>query len=180
MPKIVTMIPYLPGKSLGTCYNEMMSLLNEDQWGCFIDHDAMWTTTMWYQQISEAIEKNPEAGIFVPRTNRIGCGWMKAPGVSPRNHDIAYHRQVGWDLHEKEGSNVHDVTVWEDQPSRKPLSGVSMLLSKKTWSKVGGFKKGFLTVDNDMHRRVRAAGLKAYLLLGVYVYHWYRARGRGS
>lgn len=175
------MIPYLPGKSLGQCYNEMMEGLREDQWACFLDHDAMFTTTRWYEQIDAAIAENPEAGIFVPKTNRIGCGWMKAGGVSPKNHDIAYHREIGWKLHEEFGSQVHDVTIWEEQPSRRPLSGVAMILSKRTWEKVGGFKKGFLTVDNDMHHKVRyKAELKAYLLLGVYVYHWYRARGRGS
>jgi len=181
MPKIMTMIPFLPGKMLGTCYNEMMECLDENQWGCFLDHDAMFTTTKWYEQIAEAINRFPDAGIFVPRTNRIGCGWMKAPGVSPKNHDIIYHRKIGREFAEKHGSDVLDVTIWETQPSHRPLSGVLMCLSKETWKRVGGFKRGFLGVDNEMHHKIRKLeGKKAYLLTGVYVYHWYRAEGRGS
>ena len=178
---IIAASPYAPSKQLGTAYNQFMARLWPDDWGCLIDHDAMFTTTIWHAQMVEAIKTKPDAGLFVPRTNRIGCGWMKLPGVSPKNHDMLYHRKIGWDLSEKHGGDVlTDVTIWEEQPSKKPLSGVLMLISKDVWNLVGGFKPGFLTVDNDMHSRIRKAGLKVYLMESVYIYHYYRALGRGT
>jgi len=167
-------------KELGAAYNEFMDRLRPDDWACLIDHDAMFTTTIWHDQMERAINLNPDAGLFVPRTNRIGCGWMKLQGVETKNHDMIYHRCLGRELADSRGATVTDVTIWEEQPSRKPLSGVLMLLSKKVWQQVSGFKAGFLTVDNDMHARIRKAGLKVYLMEGVYLYHWYRFEGRGS
>ena len=55
------------------------------------------------------------------------------------------------------------------------MSGVVILLSKKTWALLGGFADGFLGVDNAIHQAARDRGFPVYLMEGVYVYHWYRA-----
>lgn len=167
--------PYRSDKNLGLAYNEAMQLLPPDGWAAFLDHDAIHTTPDWHRLIVGAIEANPDFGLFVGCTNRIGCGWMKTPGVSPRNHDMLYHRAIGAELAKRHGSAVRDVTEWERQPGGHPLSGVLMVISKRVWAHVLGFKNGFLTVDNDCHRRVRDADFRVGLLLGVYVYHFYRA-----
>ena len=178
---LISATPYdVNGKDLGSAYNSFMDRLHEGDWACLIDHDAMWTTTIWARQISEAIKENIDAGIFVACTNRIGCGWMKAPGVSPKEHNMVFHREFGRKLADEHGHSVIDVTRWEEHPSGKPLSGVMMCISWDAWKAVGGFKRGFLTVDNDIHRRLRDGGFKAYLLRGVFCYHWYRFQGRGS
>ena len=178
---LISATPYsADSKDLGSAYNEFMSRMHSEDWACLLDHDAMWTTTIWARQIAEAIKENSDAGLFVASTNRIGCGWMKAKGVSPKEHDMIFHREFGRKLADEHKHSVVDVTCWEDHPSGKPLSGVMMCISCRTWAAVNGFKRGFLTVDNDMHKRIRDHGLKVYLLPGVYVYHWYRFQGRGS
>ena len=46
---------------------------------------------------------------------------------------------------------------------------------KSVWEKVGGFKEDkMLTVDNDIHRKIRISGEKVGLMKGIYVQHWYR------
>ena len=55
------------------------------------------------------------------------------------------------------------------------MSGVVILLSKKTWALLGGFPDGFLGVDNAIHQAARDQDCRVYLMEGVYVYHWYRA-----
>lgn len=177
---LIAASPYCPKKDLGGAYNDFMLRLRSDDWAALIDHDAMWTTKGWHGQVLEAIEREPETGLFTCVTNRIGCGWQKARSVDPRNHNVAYHREFGRRLAEIHGSRTDDVTEWEKQPSGRPLSGVVMVVSKRSWEAVGGFKNGFLTVDNDMHARMRRKGLTVRLLLGVYVYHWYRAEGKDS
>jgi GT2 family glycosyltransferase len=55
------------------------------------------------------------------------------------------------------------------------MSGVMILLKKSMWEKVGGFKEEkMLTVDNDIHIKVRNAQGKVGLMQGIYLQHWYR------
>ena len=63
---IYTHIPYAPkesDKNIGFAYNKFMEMLpSEGDWGCFLDHDAMFTTKSWYKQLNDIIEdKNYDA-----------------------------------------------------------------------------------------------------------------------
>jgi hypothetical protein len=68
-----THIPYAPGKTrnLGRAYNQFMHLLQDEDRACFIDHDAMFTTVDWYDQIEHIVDKYLDAGMFTAKTNRI-------------------------------------------------------------------------------------------------------------
>jgi GT2 family glycosyltransferase len=176
---IYTSIPYSSDKRLGKAYNTFMNKLpNEDDIGCLLDHDAMFTTTDWHKQISAIAEKNPEAGCFVTMTNRIGCKWQRQPGVDQENHDMKYHREVGQQVQQQSYDTVEDVT---NKDRQEVLGGVMILLRKSVWRKIGGFTEdGILGVDNDLHWRIQKYKQKVYLMRGVYLYHWYRADGKGK
>jgi GT2 family glycosyltransferase len=167
---IYTHIPYAPKEKkldLGWSYNNFMNLVNDDDWVLFLDHDAMFTTKNWFTQIEDIIEKNPEYSVFTCMTNRIGIRTQKLKGVDSENHNITYHRNIGKDLGEKYYSDVVEYV-------NEYLSGVVILIKKDTWNKVGGFKPGFLGVDNRLHKDCINNGIKVGLMTGVYVYHWYR------
>jgi len=68
------------------------------------------------------------------------------------------------------GTHVSDIT-----DSTPLLSGVMMLIQKRTWIKIQGCIDGFFGVDNDIHDRVKKLGEKVGLARGLYVYHYYRA-----
>ncbi len=173
---IITMIPYCPathGTNLGYAYNQMMERLEDDDWACFIDHDACFTTREWYRQIERITEQLQEPAVLTAVTNRVGSQWQIVPGVDPLNHDMKYHRAVGEKLMHERGMQLEDIT------HNVLLSGVVILLSRNTWEKLGGFKDGFLGVDNQIHQAARDKGFKVYLMQGVYVYHWYRADNDG-
>ncbi len=169
---IHTYIPYNTEGNLGKAYNSFMELIGEEDWACFLDADATFTTRNYYTYMLEAIENNPQVGLFTCMTNRIGCGYQKFKEISTENHDIKYHRQVGLEINKKYYNEVIDITS-----SRPYLSGVVILISKQTWKKVKGFKDGFLGVDNDIHLRCKDNSIKVGLLKGLYVYHWYRVDG---
>lgn len=171
---IYTFIAYDDDKDLGRAYNESMSLLNDEDWAVFIDHDAMFVQPYWYYTVKEAIEGNPDVGFFTCLTNRIGCPWMRLGGIDVNNHDIHYHRQIGKQLTERE-TEVVDVT---NQSVR--LSGVVMICQKKVWDTIGGAKSGFLSVDNDLHDKCAKNGIKVGLISNLYAYHWYRGDGDRS
>lgn len=184
---IYTFIAYAPKeheRNLAWVYNDYMSLLpNDDDWACFIDHDAMFTTPDWYSQMEDVIEKNPEYSCFTVAANRVYTEWQIPMGVNKINHDIVYHRSVGANMQKDNDSNVVDVTVCGDigsGPDKSPLSGVVILYKKSAWKEVPfrTLEPDRLTgIDNLLHIKLRDSGHKVGLMTGVYVYHWHRADG---
>ena len=172
-------IPYCPkekGQDLGMAYNSFMEIIGEDDWACFLDHDAMFTTNNWYHQLEDIIEKHSDVGLFTCVMNRVGNPMQKIVGIDENNHDVAFHRRIGKSFQEK---YYTDVRV-ESKLNGWLVSGVLILLSKKAWKKSGGFKSGFLSVDNDIHQKCIKNNIKVGIMNGVYVYHWYTADGNVS
>lgn len=187
-------IPYAVNGNLGEAYNQFMRILpNEDDWACFIDHDAMVTTSGWFKQISKIVEENPEVGAFTCRTNRVGHKHQLIRGVNIDNHHVGYHRAVGEAVAKKfhtstdpigghrtheqiEFTNVGRVEKGQDRVYYDwGFSGVFILVKKSTWRQIRGFQDGFLEVDMAFSTDVHKHNIPFHIMNGVYVYHWYRA-----
>jgi len=167
--KIYHFIPWNSDKKIGVSYNQCMKMISDIDWACFIDGDAVHTTSFFGKRIEEVIYANPQYSLFTCYTNRIGCPYQIAPGVDQSSNDQSYHRTFGENLWNKFGTQVQDIT------NNSPLSGVMILIKKDIWKKVGGFKEDkMLTVDNDIHMKVAKSGGKVGLMKGIYVQHWYR------
>jgi GT2 family glycosyltransferase len=174
---IYTNIPYTPneyGTNLGYAYNKFMELLpNDDDWACFLDHDAMFTTSNWYHQLETIIKNNPDVGAFGARTNRVANTFQLVGNINLMSNDIEYHRNVGKYIQSKYYDDL--LCLEKNSTEQFGYSGVFILISKKTWKEIGGFKtKGFTEVDNDLRKRLHENKIKFCILNGVYVYHWYR------
>lgn len=166
---LLCMMPFDEGMNLGAAYNRAMELLPEDGWACFLDHDAIWTTRLWFRQIQEAIACRPEAGCFAAMSNRIAAPWQQ---VGSRDiHDMKHHRRFG--LERAKVRTLLDIT------DTKGFGGVVIVVSKASWRAAGGFPDGMMCVDHGIHFRTVAAGRRNYLIEGLYVYHWRRAFGDG-
>lgn len=190
---IYTCIPYAPkehDKNLAWAYNEFMKILpSDDDWGCFIDHDAMFTTPDWYHQLCEIIKKYPQFSCFTATTNREYTIWQIPEGVNVNNHDVVYHRQIGARLSEKNYGKVVDVTDCSESlllpepkaPPREtsPLSGIMILYKKSVWKDIPFRRyykeKSIFGTDNLIHLDLKKAGHKIGLATGIYLYHWHRA-----
>lgn len=166
---LITAIAYDLERNLGRSYRENVARLRPGDDVCFLDHDAVFTTREWYPQLLGAIERYPDAGLFGAVTNRIGNKQQIAPGA-PGGHDMLEHRQFGELLRRQHGTDAIDVT------NKHLLSGVVLCFTSRALERVI-FLDGFFGVDNEVHRDVRAAGLRIYLLPGLYVQHWYRGAG---
>lgn len=165
-------IAFDPNKNVGVAYNATMRLLGEDDWCCFVDGDSMFLNPYFGRQIEEYVNRHPECGIFTCKTNRVAAEYMLVGNW--KSDDVVYHKRLAQEL--STDLSVTDITGFARD---FPLSGVLMLISRKAWTEVGGFKEtGMLGVDNDMHRRMRDHGFKVYMMNGVYVYHWYRGGNR--
>lgn len=166
-------VPFDSGKNLGRYYNQFMEIIpDDDDWGCFIDGDTIFTTADYGLVIEKAVAENPDAACFTCVTNRVGCEWQIAPGVDVKSNDMAYHRKYSEILKNVYGSSVVDVTR---KPRREVFSGLFILLKKSAWKKIGGFKEDkMLGIDNDLHWKIQDHKLKMYMMRGLYLYHWYR------
>lgn len=174
---IHTYIPYAPEDhegDIGWVYNNFMQHINDDDWACFLDHDACFLTSDWYKQLTKIIKKNPDVGLFFPFTNRIGQPIQIPKNVDSNSHDIAYHRKIASKISD---TGKYTTQIIPGDQNRWLLSGVVILISKQTWKKVGGFKSGFFGVDNNIHVACNNKKIKVGLMNGVYVYHWYRGDG---
>ncbi len=174
---IWTFIPYSPEKDLVSEYNAYMELIPDGDWACFMDHDAMFTTYDWHNQMLDYIKDYPKYSCFVVSTNR--CGSKKQIRFTDAEDDIGRHRLRGGLAHprycEEEFEELTDFT----KPEPAHFSAVCFLLSKKAWRTVGGFKSwskssNILGIDSRLHQDLYMRDLKTGIMEGVYVYHWYR------
>lgn len=165
---LITAIAYDLERNLGRAYREIVARLRPEDHVAFLDHDAVWTTPTWYQQLLEAIARYPDGALFGAMTNRIGNRQQIPPGA-PAGHDMAAHRSFGQELQDRFGSEAIDVT------NAHLLSGVVLCMPAAARAKLP-IADGFFGVDNELHRAARRVG-KVYLLRGLYVQHWYRGAG---
>lgn len=171
-------IPYEPNKELGKAYNLAMESVND--WVLFMDHDILHLNPYYHDVCLAVIEKiGHEAGWVTCMTNRIACEaqWDRE---APKNDDVMQHmkhakkrwKEYGPELTEMNGDMTHKGRRFAG------FSGFFMLTHKQAWKKVGGFKDGFLGVDNDYYEKLIKNGYKTYVMPGIYVYHIYRNKGK--
>ena len=167
--------PYRSDKNLVIAYNSFMELLPPDGWALFRDADTLFLDKFYGQTIENVIKENPDTDCFTCLTNRIWCS--KQLYNEYKGDDITKHREIAIKLKKKHGTNCED---FSNPTPPYYFSGMVMILSKKSWEKIGGFKEykpnygNFLGVDNKLHIDLTKHGFKTKIIKGLYVYHWYR------
>lgn len=191
-PHLWTLIPYChrqegspPGYDVGLAYNQSMALVPDGDWAVILDHDVSFTSRTWFRLVEEAIRTQPDAGAFVPVTNRLVptlSGWQMAQEVDVQNNDMVYHWSIGHARRSQFGASVQDVTDIDKHGGAALFSGFCFIVSKATWTLIGGAQEGsgMYGVDWGIHDRIRSHGKRVYLLPGLYLYHWYKYDKRFS
>lgn len=160
--------PYSVQRNLGQALNAYMDLVPSDEdWVCFFDRDVLFLTADYGHQITEIIMRHPEAGLFTCLTNRIGCTSQLYRGKISNDTDILRHRKIALTLERKYRRRVEKISA--------PVSGFFMVLKKRVWREVR-FDEGvrLLGVDWSFSSRLAATGRPIFLMLGLYVFHYYR------
>lgn len=141
-----------------------------DDWVIFQDHDVLQLNPSWYHIVLETIAiLGHSAGIITGVTNLIACP-MQFCSDAPKNLDLMEHMKYAKKRFQKYGGRFN-IVVPEKMPL--PFSGFFMVTHKEAWEKAGGFKDGFLGVDNLYHEAVINAGYRTYVLPGLYMFHIY-------
>jgi len=184
-PEIKVIIPYFPG-NLGKAYNDAMRELRDDQWALFLDHDCLIMRPNWYEMCVHAIRNAPDAGWITGVTNSI---WCEDQLAICNSNSIDDHIALSNMLFSQHGFALTE----ESEPGKflgNVFSGMFILTNKKAWREAGGFEEEirivkhqwngqevtfvcnqFTGVDNDYCLKLRAKGLKTYVLKGLYLYH---------
>ena len=171
MTKIWTHITWSPkGKCIGAGYNEALTQHDENDWLAVIDHDAMFTTGNWYQQMVKVIEDNPNCKGLTGRVNRMATEEQMILGIDPNNMDYAYHRRLGKHLSEKYYGQSNCIKT----PGH--FSGTFWAVHIGTMKKLGGFDETGqqLKCDNLFQAKIVNAGYEFRVCNGIYIFHWYR------
>ena len=146
-------------KDLAFIYNETMQRVNDDDWVCFVDHDAIFTTPIWYKQMESIIENiNPNVGALTCITNRLSKSgkyqWaslyyekiitklMQDYNYKVSNswvndfqsiHDMRFHRDLGLLIKDENETAVIDYPIkyWrtENQGGKKKYASISASMS---------------------------------------------------
>lgn len=166
-------IPWGQDGNLGAAYNRSMQLV--DDWVIFQDHDVLQLNPSWYRMVLETIAVlGHDAGLITGVTNLIACP-LQFCLDAPQNLDLIEHMKFSKKRFQKFGLQA-DIVIPEKMPL--PFSGFFMVTHKEAWAKSGGFKDGFLGVDNWYHEAIIKAGYKTYVLPGLYMFHLYYHKTR--
>jgi GT2 family glycosyltransferase len=176
---IYTFIPYSLEKNLGQAYNNCMKLISDKDWAVFLDYDVMFTIRDWQYHLDNVIKKYGDVGLYTCFTNRAGTKVQTAPGVDRNIHDLLYHMEFGRKLRKKYGDRISDLKL--EEKKRVRLSGFFMLISKKTWNRIGGSqRKGLSKVDWEIAQKIVDSKLKVFRIDGLYAYHYRRGLKEGG
>lgn len=169
-PKIYHIIPWnTETNKIGIYLNDSFELIDDEDWICFLDGDAMHTTTWFGKRIEDTINENLEFSMFSCLTNRTTPTCQIATESNWDDNDISNHRKLGELLWQKNQTKVTDVT------NISPVSGYFFLVKKETWKDVGGFyETKMLGIEWDFCEKVKKNNGKIGVMNGIYVYHWYR------
>lgn len=164
---ILICTPYRKDRNLGKAYNEIMQMLSDNDSACFTDGDTCFLTPDFGTIIQNYHERYPNT-VLTCKTNRIHRlskqldGWQMDEECNVR------------DLITKAESRKHLTTVTEIRPG-EGMSGVLMVVSKKIWKEVPFIENGgCLGVDSQFRIDLHNAGIKTYIMDGLFIFHQYR------
>jgi len=167
IPRLHFVTPYSFDKNLGKAYNdEFEKVKDDDDWVVLMDGDSHFFTDFG-QQIRNHIIARPNTGMFTCITNRVGNKQQCYKGMISENSDYLYHAKLA--------KAVAKTSKGKVKPSTRVISGLLMVVQKKTWRAVGGFhEKGILKVDNIFSRELLKRNIPINIMMDVYMIHYYR------
>jgi GT2 family glycosyltransferase len=165
-------VPYSLNKKLFEAYDNCMSLLQEDDWACFLDGDTMFFESNFGHQIQEYIDHYPDTGMFTCYSSRCAYHYMVPHGTNQEADSITYHRSRSKELYNKMHLQVKEIN--------DHVSGHLMCMKKNTWMLIRPDLlrvtdgANLLGVDTQISNQLRGYGLKILLMRGIYLMHYYR------
>jgi hypothetical protein len=159
--------PFSETKNYGQELNRAAALVTDpEDWLCIRDMDTLFLTSNAGSIIANYTRKYPDTGLFTCLTNRVGYRGQCYKGEISYDINILNHYKIAEKL-AAGGLKIIEET-WH-------VSGLLMLIQKKTWTKIGGaIENGILGVDRQILKKVHALGLPIRIMSDLYIFHFYR------
>lgn len=162
--------PFSPEKNLGKAYNDFVRIIpNNSDWVCLTDLDTQFLLPSTPVQLQQYIDKYPDTGLFTCLTNRVGTLDQCYGGVINEDPNILNHVKIARRLQSENSLEVKEHNAL--------ISGHLMMFRKDVWDRVGKFPEEtgkMLGVDNRFSKRITREGYKIRIMMGVYIFHYYR------
>lgn len=172
MIHIVT--PFRNDLNLGRAYNDAFARIDDDDWLCIMDVDAMFLTSTQPRLLQQYVDKYPNTGVFTCYTNRI----------SPLAKEQLYGGRIDNDasmlFHIHLAERIEAEPISASLLHRGECSGFLMMISKRTWMETPApeylDKGGAIGVDTFWTRAIVASGKPIMRMNNLYIWHTYRLR----
>gem|GEM_PF-3613177 len=166
--KLYTFTPYASeGETFAEAISRHMNKLNTGEAAVICDHDIMIGTDKgWYPRIEAHLQRGMQFGTCL--TNLIGASYQK-DDTAPQDFNDKSHAKYAADLAIQNDAQYDIIT--EEQLA----SGHLFVITKEAWDKIQPLEtRTILELDNEIHRKMKQAGIDLWLMRDVYVYHRYR------
>jgi len=176
-------IPYMLNMQLGRAYNELMKSVED--WVLFLDHDVLILNPHYYEVcLGVAQVVGHKAGWVSGVTNAIACEAQLCIDA-PKGNDMIEHMRYAKQRWKKHGPKVVKIGdkkrgMFYKNKIFAGFSGFFMLTHKQAWKDTGGFRDGFLGVDNQYYKKLIETGYETYVMPGIYMYHLYHQKRKWS
>lgn len=143
-------------------------MLGDDMWACFHDIDSLFLTPSCGLILETYADLNPDAGILTCLTNRLSelSSKQLLGGKISEDPNIKNHIAL---------AKIQESQLFEVSEINKDISGVLMMISKRTWKDLPFSEDGkCLGVDTYYGRALRSSGKKILRMNGLYIWHTYR------
>ncbi len=159
--------PYRRDKNLGKAYNAEFEKVDLNDWVCLRDLDTLFLTQDAPNIIENYTEQFPQTGIFTCYTNRI------SPLAKDQLFDKRLFNETNIVRFLKSAENIKQNNTVQEITT--PISGMLMVISKRTWLKFPFPEDGkCLGVDNIYSKTILDSGLKIYRMNAILIWHSYR------
>lgn len=170
----LTVTPYSFNKNLFEAYSDVMSLVNNDDWVCFIDCDVAFLETSDFGHLIQGyIDRYPETGMFTCYASRCHYGCQMTDFDMETDSIMAIAQKT---------VDVRDSMLWEYETIERKIAGHLIAIKKSTWlnilpilkKKVTKRDKKILGFDTQLSNAILHNGFDIKLMKGVFIFHYLR------
>lgn len=167
--------PYSFNKNLFEAYDDIFSLVNSEDWVCFMDGDACFLEMSDFGHVLNGyIQAYPKTGIFTSYASRCHYKYQTRRGLNQSEDSIKYWAEKSLETREQ----LH----LETKLVKPKIAGHLVMMQKSVWEaikpklkeKLTNAPKNILGFDNWLSRSVIECGYDILLMRSVLLFHYLR------
>lgn len=164
--------PYSFNGKLFEAYDDIFSMVNEQDWVCFLDGDtAFLEMANFGHLLQDYIDLYPTTGMFTCYATRCHYEAQTRKGVDPKQDSIKYFAKKVLEV-----KQLHPKT----KPMNRRVAGHLLMLKKETWTTIRptlikeAKDKKILGFDTKLSNSLLKHGYDIKVMRGILIFHYLR------